>query len=205
MPIVRDNYDRWRFLKILNYFNDSHTPTDWERDLKIANGKTIFDRPAHWKPRSPLVKIMAFCLMDNHFHLLLKEITDGGIALFMQKIGNSMTGHFNKKYKATGSLFQGAYRAKVVNDDKYLRYLIAYILVKNPFELFPGKTENGIKNFEEKFNFASQYPFCSLGHLLKIKYFPFIELDIAEELFLNPEQFKNFARDVIEGRIKVEV
>lgn len=198
LAIVRDEIDRIRFLKLLCYMNDEYSSENWIREIKYLEP---FDRPRNWPPKSPLVKILAFCLLDNHFHLLLREIKDGGISMFMKKIGNSMTGHFNKKYKTVGRLFQGSYKARTVKSDRHLQYLAAYILVKNPFELFPGGIQNAKQHFDDAYTFACNYDFCSLGSFLNIKKSQFIDLDIYDDFFKDNETFKAFAKDVIEGRV----
>lgn len=94
-----------------------------------------------------LVEICAYCLMPNHFHLLIKEVREGGTSLFMQKLTTGYTMYFNKRYDRTGSLFQGRFKAVHVGaDDQYLKYLIAYIHL-NPIKLVePTWKEDGIKN-----------------------------------------------------------
>ncbi len=57
------------------------------------------------KPRERLVDIVSFCLMPNHFHFILKQVSDNGIARFMQKIGTAYAMYFNQKYKRSGVLF----------------------------------------------------------------------------------------------------
>lgn len=98
------------------------------------------------------VTIAAYCLMPNHYHLLLKQepsltcehVKLGGgmnrISTMMQSIGTSIAKTFNKKYKTVGSLFQGTFQSKYISNDAYLIHLARYIhlnpvatgLVKRP-------------------------------------------------------------------------
>src|SRR3989339_1216668 len=72
----------------------------------------------------PLVSIGAWCLMTNHFHLLVKQEIDGGITRFMRKLGVGYSMFFNIKYQRTGSLFGGLFKAKLIDaDDTYLKHL----------------------------------------------------------------------------------
>ena len=71
-----------------------------------------------------LVSICAYCLMPNHFHLLLKEVSHGGISKFMQKILTGYTLFFNANHERSGALFQGKFKAEHVNNDEYLKYII---------------------------------------------------------------------------------
>jgi len=147
MPIVREISDKWRFLKMLYYFNDENAIDNWDRELQKYN-ISLFGRPKHWPNQKPLVIILAYCLMENHYHLLLKEIQKNGISRFMRKLGTGMTNYFNTKYKEVGTLFQGSYKARRVDKDMYLRDLSVYIQVKNPFELYPRGLQKAIEEFE---------------------------------------------------------
>jgi len=135
MPITRDEKDRQRFMRLLCHMNDSFKDEYWE---KSTAGLGPYERPAQWPEKKPLVKILAWTLMPDHLHLLLKENVEGGISTFMQKLCNSMTTHYNFKYEEKGSIFQGPYKGKTVTEDRYLRWLASYIMVKNVFELYPG-------------------------------------------------------------------
>jgi len=52
--------------------------------------------------REPLVEILAFALMPNHYHLIVRQLVDNGVSLFMKKLGNAYVGFFNDKYKRKG-------------------------------------------------------------------------------------------------------
>ena len=74
-----------------------------------------------------LVDIGLYAIMDNHFHLLLKELRENGISLFMQKLMTAYTMYFNILNDRTGALFQGRFKAKHVQNDAHLKYLFACI------------------------------------------------------------------------------
>jgi len=74
-----------------------------------------------------LVSIVAYCLLPNHFHLVLKQEVDGGISKFMQKLGTSHTMYFNQKYKRSGSLFQGKFKANMISGEFGLPVLSVYV------------------------------------------------------------------------------
>lgn len=74
-----------------------------------------------------LVKIVAYCLLPNHFHLLLKQHTDKGISKFMQRLGTAYTKLFNEKYQRTGALFQGKFKANHITGDLGLPTLSTYV------------------------------------------------------------------------------
>lgn len=76
------------------------------------------------------VTICAFCLMDNHVHLLLFD-KQNEIPLFMKKIGISYAIHYNQKYQRSGHVFQDRYKSELIESDRYLLTVFRYIL-KNP-------------------------------------------------------------------------
>lgn len=194
--IVHDGKDRWRFLQMLYYFNTEISVSNPMQDVR-KKLKPDFNLiwPNDWPERKPIVRILAFSLMQNHFHLLLKEITSGGVTMFMRKLGTGMTNYFNTKYNETGRLFQGAYKAKRIDNDEYLKYVSVYIQAKNPFELYPGGLDVAVSNIEGAMKWAAQYPYCSLGDYINDRNSPIIEKDLLGEIFKTPLEYKEFAQD----------
>ena len=108
--------------------------------------------------RVPLVKVLSFSLMPNHYHLLLKEITEDGISRLMHKVGTGYTLYFNVKNGRSGSLFQGTYKAKHIEDNRYLKYLFEYIHL-NPIR---SKLEAGELIKKDLINEILENPYTSL-------------------------------------------
>ncbi len=197
-PIVLDSKDRWRFLQMLRYFNDEYSPPNVFRTLRELWKSDFYKRldwPVGWPEHRPLVKILVFALMENHFHLLLREIHKGGITMFMRKLGTGMTNYFNTKYEETGRLFQGAYKAKIVDEAKYLDYVSVYIQVKNPFELYPGGLERALQEFNKGFEWAIRYPYCSLADYAAGRNSPIIDKDLFVGTSSDPNEYREFAKD----------
>jgi len=69
----------------------------------------------------------AYCLMPNHFHILLKELRPNGITKFMQRLGTSYTMYFNVKNERVGGLFVTPFRSKHIADDRYYQRVAQYI------------------------------------------------------------------------------
>ena len=201
-PIVRDQKDKWHFVELLFYFNNKFAVNNSSRQRKQLKfnpnqPQEPFPWPEEWPSREPIVKILAFSLLENHFHLLLKEIQEGGISLFMRKIGTGMASYFNIKYKEVGALFQGSYKAKNIKGDLYLKYLSAYIQVKNPLENYPGGFQKAMKNFEVAYAWAVRNPYCSLGDYAGSRNSPLIDKDILGKIFSSPKEYKEFARQCL--------
>lgn len=91
------------------------------------------DKVIEYKKKYPL-EILAYCLMTNHVHFLIKQIADGSISRFMSDLCNSHSRYMNVKYDLVGSLFQGRFKAKKIDKDEYLIHLSRYIHL-NPVEL----------------------------------------------------------------------
>ncbi|MDA2922906.1 transposase, partial [Patescibacteria group bacterium AH-259-L07] len=109
------------------------------------------------KQRELLVNILCFCLMPNHYHLILEQLKDNGIPRFMQKLGIGYVNYFNIKYERVGSLFQGRYQAIHIDNENYLLHLSRYIHL-NPVELIEPKwKEEGIKNLKKIKEFLRDY------------------------------------------------
>ena len=97
--------------------------------------KRFLERTSEYKDKFG-VSILSYCLMPNHFHFLLKQETDLPINVFMLRLSTSYAKYFNIKYEEVGSLFQGRFKAKIIETDEYLLHLSRYIH-RNPISI-PG-------------------------------------------------------------------
>ncbi|MBU3901270.1 hypothetical protein KJ590_00910 [Patescibacteria group bacterium] len=112
------------------------------------------------KKREPLLELLSFCLMPNHFHLLVRQICQNGVVNFTRKLGAGFAGFFNRKYNRKGPLFS-KYRAVHIKDNKQLKTAFVYTHA-NPISLIePGWKEKGIKDFSKAVEFLKQYRWSS--------------------------------------------
>ncbi|MCX6728149.1 MAG: transposase [Candidatus Saccharibacteria bacterium] len=79
------------------------------------------------------IEVLAYCLMQNHFHLLLYQIEEGGMSKLMHGIMTSYSRYFNHKYSRSGPLFESRYKASMITSDEYLLHISRYIHL-NPDE-----------------------------------------------------------------------
>ena len=154
--LFKDDDDCIKFLSLLNRYLT----------------KPLFGvKPAH-KIYYEEVILSCFCLMDNHIHLLIKQLGEDVkiIAKFMKSLIISYTNYYNKKYNHFGSIFQGVYRARKIEDDIDLINVSKYIHL-NPN---PDNPEEAIK-----------YEYSSAKHYLRneSKSFEFINQDLIMEHF----------------------
>lgn len=94
---------------------------------------------------SPLVEIGAYCLMPNHVHFIVKEVIEGGISTFMQRVFTGYAMYFNRRSERTGPLFAGNYKSKHLSSDRYFKHAINYVHM-NPIELYEPKWKTGAGN-----------------------------------------------------------
>ncbi len=204
--IFLDDNDRWRFLQGLYLFNDQRKTGNLLWELEKTRGKVNFrvlreHRKILDSEGTPLVRIIADCLMPNHFHLLLEELTPGGITKFMHKLGTGYGGYFNQKYKRVGGLFQGRFKSILVDNDLYLQYLLVYINVLNPAQLIePNLKEEGIKDMELVMQFAENYPWSTHQEYLGKRNSHFIDKGIFTNLLPSPKSYKALVRNVLEEK-----
>jgi len=122
--------------------------------------------------------------MPNHFHFLLREEVDNGISLFMQKLSTGYVMFFNKSHQRTGALFEGRFKAKHVDKNTYLKYLIAYIHL-NPIKLIdPNWKDYGIRDLKAAKKFIEAYEHSS--------YPDYIGTDRIEDIILNRKVLPNY-------------
>lgn len=86
------------------------------------------------------IDLLCYCLMPNHFHLLIKQTEKGLMESFMRSVATRYSMYFNKKYDRVGPLFQGIYKAIIILDENYLLHLSRYIHL-NPSENFKSISE----------------------------------------------------------------
>lgn len=151
--------------------------------------------------RKPLVRIMAYCVMDNHFHLLVEEIQEGGITKFMQKLGVGYAKYFNHKYDRVGSLFQGKFKNTLVDNDRYLEYLLVYINVLNPAQrVHPNFKEEGTKDVKKTLGYVENYPWSTHQEYLGKRNSIIIDKGILGKMLPTPEAYLDLVRGVLEGK-----
>ena len=129
------------------------------------------------------VDLLAFALMPNHIHILIKQGSRNGIIKFMRRLSTSYASYFNRKYKRIGTLFQSNYKAILVQSDEYLIHLSRYIHL-NPLKN-KNKTSIDWRNF-------SSYPYY-LGEKNASWLKPSLILDNFKSINnLNPQEILSY-------------
>lgn len=185
--IFKTQRDYDRFLGLL-YGTNTSDHFNYYNDMEQ---KDVF----RYAQENPPVAIGAYCLMPNHFHILLTPTRVGGVSEFMQKLSTAYPMYFNLKYRRSGSLFEGKFKAEHVNEDRYLKYLFSYIHL-NPVKLLQKDwKEVGIHDKQKALDFLQKYKYSS--------YIDYVGKMRKEQAILNKAEFPDYFRKV--GSIQKEM
>ena len=188
--VVLDDHDRLRFLHDLYAFNDQQNTLNYKLpSRRDDNGKK--------KPRKPLVHIHAFCLMKNHYHLLLSEACDRGIPNFMKKLNMGYAKYFNEKNGRSGALWQGKYKKRKIERNAHFLYIPYYIHL-NPLDfIMPEWRAWKIRNISKALEYLRTYRWSSHLDYLGIKNFPSItEREMVANIIGTREKYERQIRDL---------
>lgn len=162
----------YRFLNF-NYKYSRFRELDKNKQDDILNGL---------ENKSPvLIKIVAYCIMPTHIHLILKQSTDSGISQYMSKILNSYSRYFNTKHQRVGPLWAGRFKSVLVDNDEQILHLTRYIHL-NPASA--GLVEN-----PEDWKFSSYLEYINRDNKTKRI------CEFGDILDFTPENYKKFVED----------
>ena len=179
-----DHQEYQRAIATLAYYRDQKPRIRFSFFVKLP----IERQQAYVQSRGPthpkLVSILAFCLMLNHFHLLLKQLADNGISTFLSQFTNSYTRYFNTKNKRSGPIFQGRFKAVRIESEEQLMHVSRYIHL-NPYSA--GLTPS-LHDLET-------YPYSSFTEYLEPGKSGLCETRTVSGLFGGQEDYKSFVFD----------
>jgi putative transposase len=172
-----NNYKR--FEKTLSFYIEKHPPQKFSLTLRGELNKILSQ-----SPRESLVELLAFCLMPNHFHLLVKQLQENGITTYMKNIQNSYTRYYNIKNKRIGTLYQGKFKAVMIENDEQLLHVSRYIHL-NPYAA--RLTNNPLT-----------YKWSSLKNYLEGHRNRLCNPTLILEMIGSPFRYKNFLEDYVD-------
>jgi len=181
--IFIDEQDKARFIFLITHFQ---SPTkvynvSWYTDNFIKKGvfgikEKKFDEIL--KKRN--TRLIAFALMTNHFHLLIQNLEDGILSVYMHRVLTAYSKYFNAKYNKKGHVFEGPFKAVRIKNNGQLLHLSAYIH-KNPKE---------IKEWENSFD---KYPYSSYQDYIGLnRWGNFLSTEIVLKQFKDQLKYKDF-------------
>ena len=185
--IFNKYFDLDRFLLSIQHFNNvdpiGSIHENLFRNKELGGSTSKLDSKS-----KNLVDIVAYCLNPNHFHFILKQLSVDGIKKFMHRLGTGYTMYFNEKYKGSGSLFQGRYKAIHIDSNEYLLHLSAYVNLN--FEAHQ-RSESKYKSSLSRSSWEEYLNNKKGGVCLCNK-------SIILSQFKNAEDYKRFAKDSLE-------
>ena len=183
-----DDQDRVRFVHDMFEFNDLKPAVNVYRS---ATDQMLGLR--NQTSRERIVDIHGWCIMGNHYHLLLSEIVEGGISLFLRKLNVGYANYFNERYERTGTLFQGRTKKVHIDSDAYFLHILHYIHL-NPLDFLQGAEDwraRKISNTKSALHYLEQYRWSSYLDYCGKKNFPSI---LTTELF--GDVFGNYTKTI---------
>jgi putative transposase len=163
--VFLDDADFLRFLRNLREFNNELLREERIRLAELSSESELSSVNPNssgnfGNPEECFVEIVAYCLNPNHFHLILKQVSQKGIEKFMHKVSTGYTNYFNRKYERSGSLFQGPFKAIHIDSNEYLLYLSAYV---NRNYFIHGYQEGSLAPMGAKLpSYANEWKYCSV-------------------------------------------
>ncbi len=171
--IFLDQKDLERFFTSMEDFNSEQNLGHLERRHGVSTDK-------------PLVKFLAYCLNPNHFHFILEPVADKGIERFMHKLGMGHSKYINAKYRRSGALFQGSFKAVHIHSNEYLLHASAYVNLNNRVHGYA----------DEAFTLSSWGEYMSTEISLNI-----CKKEIILEQFKNKNEYRTFSQSTLEDMV----
>lgn len=185
LPIFLSQKDYAQAMQAFGYYLSVSPPMKLSRFKELSVRRQEDLVATQLQNNDSLVNVIAFAFMPNHFHMLLQQVVDRGIARYMSKFQNSYSRYFNTKHNRVGALFQGVFKAVYVESEEQLLHLTRYIHL-NPVIASIVKKEE-----------LDRYPWTSFGDYMKNKSV-FISQQFVLSMVKTPEAYKKFVFDYID-------
>jgi putative transposase len=142
-PLFTNKWEYKRALLAINFYKYGFQDFKLSDFLTLSKNKQKDILAEAESDNNDLVKILSFCLMPNHFHLLVRQEKESGISMFMKRFQSSYCHYFNNRQKRKGTVFMGPFKAVLIETEEQLLHISRYIhlnpysasLVKEIFEL----------------------------------------------------------------------
>lgn len=190
-PIFTDKRECDRALLTLGYYRFSGVSTSLAQFLKLELGKRNFFLSQLRQKGKKLVEVLSYCLMPNHYHLLLKQIQENGIKEFVGIFGNSYTRYFNTRHKRIGPIFQGYFKSVRIEDTEQLIHVCRYIHLNPVVSSFISENE------------LEEYPYSSFIEYLGKKN-GFCDKGVILDYFFSIGKLRDFTFDQVDYGRKLE-
>lgn len=179
VSVAKERINHYRYFPSLRYFRFQYLT----EELKVKYVENFY--------KDPLVEIYSYSLMPNHSHLLVKELKETGIRIFMHNFQSSFAKYYNIKNRRYGSVFQNRFKAKLVETVEQFIHIARYIHL-NPVTAY-------IFEFEKLEN----SPVTSYKDYIKNNIKTFVTEDKLMREFSSKEKFIEFHRNQVDYQRKL--
>lgn len=164
--IFSDSMDHARFVHDMYEFNDTSPAGNSYRRFRPKGKMVDLVNPSLERER--IVNIHGWCLMKNHYHLLLSERVDGGLVQFVRKLNVGYANYFNEKYGRSGTLFQGRTKKVLIERDAHFLHILHYIHL-NPLDFLKDaknwrtqhiKSRAAAEKYLDEYRWSSYLDYC---------------------------------------------
>ncbi len=186
--IFMDENDFHRFYLSLYAFNNANFVPSKRGSLEEALQTQILER-------KPYVSIMSFCLMENHFHMLVRPFRGEWMSAFMQRTLTSYVKYFNLKHGRTGRLFETEYKAVQTGEEGHFEHMPRYIHL-NPLDGFdPSWRDGTVTNWDRDLEYLNNYPWSSHHvYMRKGQNFPVVDEEFSTNMFRSKEEYLDYLK-----------
>lgn len=193
-PTFTDKREYQRAVESLRFYKVAHPPISLSKYLRLEDQKQQ-EMSKVLEAYKPLVDIFSYCLMPNHFHFLIRQKEDKGIAVFLSNFQNSYTRYFNTRHDRDGSLFLDQFKAVRIETDEQLLHVSRYIHL-NPYTGYLVKTHADLE----------EYPWSSFPVYLKSKIENdlFVHMSMVLDFFRSNNEYKRFVLDQADYQRKLK-
>lgn len=190
-PIFISSNDYYRAFELIDFYRRGTLSLRFSYFSRLPKKKKeeFLKRIGNIKP---VVEILAFCLMSNHLHFLLRQLEKRGISIFMSNFQNSYAKYFNLRHKRIGPLFQPMFKAVRIEDDEQLVHVSRYIHL-NPVSSYLIEIEE-----------LEDYPWSSFGVYLGKRKLEFVEPNLILDYFGKREKYRQFVFDQADYQRELE-
>lgn len=191
IPIFEQNRHYQRALDLLNFYRFDRPPLRFSHYNRLLEFQKN-DFMENLKKIPKRIKVFAYCLMPNHVHFLLKQLTKKGIADFMSNFQEGYAKYFNIKEERTGALFQSMFKAVRIETEEQLIHVLRYIHL-NPL------TSYVIKDMEE----LETYPWCSFAEYMGKQNYGILDKEEILGYFPTLKSLKEFTESQVDYQRKL--
>lgn len=177
--IFNKSYCSQRFINVTEYYNQKSVTVSFSDYIKKHPAFNCNSLLRSYE--NPLIKVIAYCIMPDHYHYLLKIIEDKSLSKFIANIENSYTRYFNCKFKRKGPLWQSVFKAVLIKGNEQLLHVSRYIHL-NP-------TTKKLVNKPEEWTLSSYKSYINNSRILSSY--------LKEISIQKPSEYKKFVEDGI--------